>query len=304
MDWNALAQILMQQGADPRVVQALFHQNKVQASPIPEAPVPPQATPAPDVEPQAPQMSPIPQVTPPMPTPNPMRMQQQREADPTQGYMPAGGFGATGPMTGTELERRIQAPPSSNPFEGRGTDYSKGTWPWQQEFWSQLSGQVGQMGLQAMRGADGQIHQPSQLDQTITQVAPMLMGAGRLVAPIKMGAKAIAERAGRERLSDTVETIMRKAWGRGAGTPRPTPTPRQPSSLAEELQAIHRSVKRQPNSQPLNLRNDNRFLRGNALDKRKAYYKNVSKVRRQNQTLINQLERKGQLDYRTKGLVE
>lgn len=281
MDYNSLYQLLVSKGlVDP----ALFHGSRTQMMPVPQTPAP-----------EAPQEY-MPPITPAMP-PLPTRKPAMPMSDPTQGYIPAGGFGATGPATGTALEARLQEgkrPPSSNPFEGKPS------------LWQTVSGMF-------------EPHQPirnmperSALDKGIEQALMMGLPMGRA-----LGLAGAATKVGKAGFDAAFNPAQWMRMGRSnigqlqrgrqgyvnvaddarpvAGPTRMTPAPEKaPQTLAQELQAIHRAARR--NQAPK--QKDLKLLRGEALEKRKQYYRKPRKPHS-----ADLLEEKGRLDAGTHRLI-
>lgn len=264
MDYKALADFLMSQGlVDP----ALFHGRRQNMSPVP-----PQATPAPEREERLEPMAPVDPVTPPLPTRKPP-MVYGSDVDRTQGYIPAGGFGATGPQSGTELERRIYGGPPENQFNPAANKASG--------LWDAISRGMQFEPQQEIQG----VPQKSGLDQGIEQALMLGLPLGRI------GAGVGAVRAG---LSAAARTVP-QAGARGAAAgvrnygktgPWGTKTELQ-QTLQQQLRQIHRRAKAgKPD-----------LLEGEALARRRALYADPSRRARY------ELARKGQLDEKASELL-
>lgn len=269
-NYNELVQMLSL--VDP----ALFHGRRATVMPDMVRPEP-RMTPV-DREEPLPFMAPVTPYAPPPPT--------RKPSPPPEITEPRGGYGKSGPASGAELERRIAAEPSSNPFVGKGTDYSKGLWPWQRQYWDELR-----------KNASDIYNAPKPAGHEEAMIALSLLPVGRLAAPIKMGAKALAERQGLEKLQDVLETGYRKAWYRGAGIP-PAPKPLGPrETFTESLQKIHGRVRRENAKAPRPVKYIPEY---SAADK--ARVQRAAKARRND--IARQLHEKGILDSRTRRLLE
>lgn len=243
---------------DP-VMMALFHKNQARTQAVPGDVVSPQATPAPEREAPLEYMPPIPPATPPLPT----RKPPINEADRTQGYVPAGGFGATGDVTSRELEMRIRGEPSSNPFEsGKATG-----------LWDAL-----QRGME-FQPAQPIVNMPERgtVDRVIEQAIMLGLPVGRL------GAGLGAIRAGTSAAARSVPRVTAESAGGRAvrnyskSGPWGTKTELQ-KTLTDQLKTIHRKAKAgKPD-----------LLQGEALERRRRHYEN-SAARRH-------LGEKGRLD--------
>lgn len=92
---------------------AQVHQPRTDIFPVPQSPMPqaiPQGSPRPaqgDMPEVLPPMPPVTPYAPPMPARNPMRQEQPQ-------LEPRGGFGSTGDMSGSELERRLKPTPTED----------------------------------------------------------------------------------------------------------------------------------------------------------------------------------------------
>lgn len=276
MNYEALAQFLMSRGlVDP----ALFHGGRDRTFSVP-----PQATPAPERDVPLERMAPIPPAMPPLPTRKPM--------PPAAITEPRGGFGVTGPVTSADLEKRIRAV-NSNPFVARGTDYNN------VDPWGTLK-RSAEWAYNRVTQPTPEINAP-ELDRTrgqLTDIAMLVSPIGRVAVPVKMGVRAIAQRKGLEKLQDVLETGYRRAWHQGPGVPRPAPAPRPaPQNLTEELQQIHRQVRRN-NPPPPRRQNVSEY---SAADKARV---RQAALRRRADRTADQLLEKGNLDARARRLLE
>lgn len=264
---------------------AMFHGNRTFMSPLPDD-APPQMIPRESQDSNVNRMLPVTPWAPPVPTRNP----GLASPDHTRGVIPHGGFGVTGPATGTQLESRIKGQPSQNPFVApRGGFFQP---------------------------AQNIINVPPRnpVDTAVEQAAMLLMPLGRLGAGVKASrglAKAAADlayspqqwaqmaRSGMNQFHRSPRGGYRNVADDAVPTRGATKfTPAEPSkssSLTEELRQAHARVLKG------NPRTAKDIAPYSAAEKRRV--REAALKRRDQGNLVNQLTRKGQLDANTGRLI-